>query len=186
MNVVLLGIQGSGKGTQAQLMAERYNLAIFEMGDEFRKLAEEDSDLGHKVNKYVKQGQLVPAEIVLQIVDKFLQDVPNDQAVIFDGIPRNRTQQATFDRLLKKWKRDFVVVNIQIPEEETIKRLLARKRHDDTPDVIKNRIKIFQKNTSPTIDAYRKYNKVVNIDGNQTIEKVAIEIAEKIDPYFHK
>lgn len=184
MNVVLLGIQGSGKGTQAQIMAERYNLAIFEMGDECRRLAKEDSELGHKIKKYIEQGALVPSQIVIEILDTFLQKTPKEQAVIFDGIPRNQKQQMAFDKLLKKWKRKFIVINIQIPEEETVKRLLTRKRHDDTPEIIKNRIRIFQKNTHPTIESYRKKDKVIDINGNQTIKNVAAEVATKLDKHF--
>jgi adenylate kinase len=184
MNVAIFGIQGSGKGTQAKIMAERYNLASFETGEECRRLAKEDSELGHKIKKIVASGNLVPAQIILQILENFLSKTPSTQSIIFDGIPRNQKQQKEFDRIMKKWKRPFIALNIDIPEDETIKRLATRGRHDDTPEIIKNRIKIFLKNTRPVIEKYRKQGKVIDVNGHQSINKVASEIHKKIDPHF--
>ncbi len=184
MNVVIFGIQGSGKGTQAKIMAERYNLVTFETGEECRRLAKEDSDLGRKIKKIVAGGNLVPAKVILEILDNFLAKVPADKNIIFDGIPRNKKQQKEFDKILKKWKREFVALNIQIPEEETVKRLYIRGRHDDTAEIIKNRIKIFQRNTTPVIEKYRAQNKVIDINGHQKIDEVAAEIHKKIDHHF--
>jgi adenylate kinase len=184
MNVVIFGIQGSGKGTQAKIMAERYNLATFETGEECRRLAKEDSPLGRKIKKIVEGGNLVSAQVIMEILDHFLAQVPADRNIIFDGIPRNQKQQKEFDKILKKWKREFVALNIQIPEEETLKRLYARGRHDDTTEIIRNRIGIFQKNTTPVIEKYRTQHKVIDINGNQKIDQVAAEIHQKIDHHF--
>lgn len=186
MNIVLLGIQGSGKGTQAEIMARRYNLAIFEMGDEFRRLAKEDSKLGHKIKSIIEHGKLVPAKTVIEVLNGFLEHVPAHQAIIFDGVPRNQEQQRAFNRLLKKKKRKFRVINIEIPEDETVKRLMKRKRHDDTPEIIKQRIKIFLKNTRPVIENYGKKKLVIDINGNQSIAEVAKEINQHLDKHFLK
>ncbi len=184
MNLVIFGIQGSGKGTQAKIMTDRYHLANFETGAELRRLAKEDSPLGKKIKKFTESGKLVPAEVIMQILDNFLSHAPHRQRIIFDGIPRNQKQQKAFDRIMRKWKRKFLAINITIPEEETVKRLLLRARHDDTPEVIRTRIKIFQKNTSPVIEKYRKNREVIDINGNQSIKKVAAEIAKKLDKDF--
>lgn len=184
MNIVLLGIQGSGKGTQAEIMAKRYNLSIFEMGNEFRHLAEEDSELGHKIKSIIEHGKLVPAKIVIQVLQGFLKKIPKAQSVIFDGIPRNQAQQKAFNRLMTKEKRDFRVVNIDIPEDETIKRLVLRSRHDDTPEIIKQRIRIFLQNTKPVIQNYRRKKLVIEVNGNQSIKQVAAEIHRHLDNYY--
>ena len=93
---------------------------------------------------------------------------------------------AAFNLLMSRRKRDFRVVNIDIPEEETIKRLVKRMRHDDTPEIIRQRIRIFQKNTKPVIEKYRAKKLVTNINGNQSIEDVAAEINRHLDSYFLK
>lgn len=184
MNIVLLGIQGSGKGTQAEIMAHRYNLTIFEMGQVFRQLSREKSSLGHRIKKIIAQGQLVPAKIVVEVLRDFLDKTPDDKAIIFDGVPRNLEQQKAFFQLLKEKKRPFRVINIEIPEEETIKRLVKRMRHDDTPEIIRQRIQIFQKNTRPVIEKFRQKGLVTNINGDQSITAVAAEIHRHLDTYY--
>lgn len=186
MNIVLLGVQGSGKGTQAEIMAKRYNLASFEMGNEFRTLAEKNSPLGHKIKTIIDNGKLVPTQIVIQVLESFLEKIPINRPVIFDGIPRNQKQQKAFNKLMKAQNRDFLVVNIGIPEEETMKRLTLRSRHDDTPDIIKQRTQIFLENTQPVIQNYRQKNLVIEINGNQKIATVAKEIHQHLDSYFLK
>ena len=184
MDLALFGIQGSGKGTQAKIIAERYNLVIFETGEKCRSLAKEDSELGQKIRDIVEHGNLVPASIIMEIVDDFVGKTSPDQGIIFDGLPRNSEQQRLFDQILQKWNRQFLAIKIELPEEVTIKRLLSRGRHDDVPEIITNRIKIFIKETSPVIDYYLTQNKVIEINGDQTIENVAIEVETKLDPYF--
>lgn len=186
MNIVLLGIQGSGKGTQAKIMAEKYNMIIFEAGGECRRLAAEDSEIGHKVQAIVNSGNLVPSNVIMEILDSFLSKTPADQNVIFDGIPRSPDQKIVFDNVLKKWNRDFMVIKIQLPKDETIKRLLARGRHDDTHEIISNRHNIFLNDTTPVIETYRSENKLIPINGHQSIEEVAAEVALRLDPYFLK
>lgn len=185
MNIILLGIQGSGKGTQAEIMARHYNLAIFEMGNEFRHLAEQDTPLGKKIKNIIEHGKLVPAKIVIEVVQTFLDKIPAKQSVIFDGVPRNREQQKAFNQLLKQKNRHYRVVNINIPEDETLKRLMIRHRHDDTPEIIRNRITIFYKNTQPVIENYRRKKLVIDINGDQSIDKVAKEIDGHLHQYFH-
>lgn len=186
MDLALFGIQGSGKGTQAKIIAERYNLINFETGETCRTLAKEDSELGKKIRDIVEHGDLVSTSIIMEIVEHYISKIPSSQGIIFDGLPRNSEQQVAFDAILKKWNRDFLAIRIDLPEEVTIKRLLSRARHDDIPEIITNRIKIFIKETSPVIDLYRSQNKIIDINGDQTIENVAIEVESKLDPYFLK
>ena len=184
MDLAIFGVQGSGKGTQAKIIAERDNMAIFETGDACRKLATEDNELGKKVKSIINSGNLVSAEVVIQILEDFLKDLPAGQRVIYDGIPRNADQQLEFDKLLEKRGRRMIGIQLIRPEEETIKRLMARGRHDDEPEVITRRIKIFLRDTMGVIEDYRSKNKIIEIDGNQSIEVVAKEISQKVDSYI--
>lgn len=184
MNLILFGIQGSGKGTQAQIIAQKYHLKIFETGAALRQLATEDSELGHKIRNLVEQGNLVPTNIILEIIENFLTKLPADQDIIIDGFPRNLEQKEKFDQLMKKHQREFRAINIMIPQQETIKRLLARGRHDDVPDIIKKRVRIFLQETTPIIEQYHNEEKIIDIDGFQTIENVSQEIFSKIHKFF--
>ncbi len=185
MDLIIFGIQGSGKGTQAKILAVNHKMKIFEAGAQCRKLAEEDSDLGKRVKNIIENGELVPQEIIMALLDKFLSQSSETDKIIYDGIPRNEGQYLSFDQTLKKWNRDFIAINIELPEEETIKRLLLRSRNDDKPEIITNRIKIFIKETAPIIEIYKSQNKVININGNQSIEDVTKEIESKIFTYLN-
>ncbi len=180
MNIVLLGIQGSGKGTQAKILAPKYNLQIFEAGAQCRRLAREDSELGRKVKPIVESGNLIPSQILIEILDEFIAKLGPDQGFILDGMPRSIDQKGFFDQLMKKWNRDFVVLNLQLPQEETLKRLMARGRHDDTPEIINNRLKIFFNDTKPVLDIYQNEGKIIVINAHQEIEKVAQDIDNQL------
>lgn len=184
MDLILFGIQGSGKGTQAKIIAEKFDLEIFETGAELRKLAQEDTELGKKVKTLIEAGHLVPDEIVIQIVKNFLEPLPKTQRILFDGVPRKIIQQKAFDELIKNLDRNFIGILIEIPEEETIQRLLARGRNDDTAEGIKNRIEHFKKETLPVIEDYKQRGKMITINGSQPIEKVGEEISSKVSDYF--
>ncbi len=184
MDLALFGIQGAGKGTQAKIIATKYELAYFDAGAQCRGLAAEDSNLGRKVKEIIEGGHLVPSEIVIQILENFLIQLPPGKRVLYDGIPRNSEQKADFDALLQKYSREIIALNIELPEEETINRLMARGRNDDKPEIITQRIKIFFKDTTPLIDAYRAQNKIININGNQAIDAVSQEIFPILDKYL--
>lgn len=185
MDLIIFGIQGSGKGTQAKILAEKHKMKIFEAGAQCRKLAEEDSELGKKVKSIIDNGELIPQEIIITLLDQFLSQVSETDKIIYDGVPRNDGQYHSFDQIIQKWNRDVIAIHIELPEEETIKRLLLRARNDDKPEIIKHRIDIFIKETTPIIDIYKSLNKVISINGNQSIENVATEIENKIAKYLN-
>ncbi len=183
MDFLLFGMQGSGKGTQAKLIAEHCNLMIFEAGAELRRLATEDSELARKVNAILQSGNLVPTEVVMEIVANFIDHLPEGQSVLFDGIPRSQDQQEQFDEIFKKKGRDFMGILIELNEEEAMERLLLRKRNDDTPEAIRVRINTFMEKTQPVIEHYKSMGKVLAVNGVQSVEEVNRDILKAIEPY---
>ncbi len=211
MDLVLFGIQGSGKGTQSKIIAEKCDLVIFEAGGELRKIAAEESELGKKVKGIIESGKLVPTEVVMEIVANFLHHLPAGKSALFDGIPRSDDQQKQFDELMKKEGRTFMGLSIDLTEEEAMKRLTTRRictkckevypafyekpncekcggelitRSDDTPDAIKIRLSTFTEKTLPVIRDYEARGMMLKVNGRETIENVTKEIIDVLRPHF--
>lgn len=210
MDIVLLGIQGSGKGTQSKFLQDQYGLVYFETGSNLRKLSQESSELGLKVKSIIEAGHLVPSEVVMDIISDFMGKLPQGSQVLFDGIPRKLDQADQFEEVMKKNNREFRCVYIDLTEEEAVRRLTTRRicekcktvypstftgescacggklitRSDDNPESIKNRLHAFFTETSPVIERYRTRGVLVDINGQQSIEEVTKELFEKLDPLF--
>jgi adenylate kinase len=212
VDLILFGRQGSGKGTQGKFLAERYGLIPFVTGDELRKLSQDPSPLGQKVKSIVEAGHLVPNEVVMEIIEHFMQQLPEGKRVLFDGIPRKRDQAESFDALMKKLGRDFKGVVFEISEAEAIRRLTNRRmceqcktiyspdfkgeqcsecggklviRSDDTNrESIQNRLHAYATETLPVIEQYEHEGKVSRINGEQSIEKVNEQTYSLLDPTF--
>ncbi|MCC7196641.1 nucleoside monophosphate kinase [Candidatus Peregrinibacteria bacterium] len=207
MDIVLFGIQGSGKGTLSKIIAEKYGFVIFETGSELRKLSSEDTELARKVKSIVESGKLVPNEIVMDIIENFMHHLPNGKAVLFDGIPRKMEQAETFDALMERNGRKFTGILINVPESTALRRLTTRRlcencktvypadytkdncekcggklvtRSDDNPESIKTRIAAFNEETMPVIEKYKKENLMVTMNGDQPIDTAAKEILEVV------
>ena len=127
MDIVLFGIQGSGKGTLGMAVAKKYGFVLFETGGELRKLSQEDSGLARKVKSIVEAGHLVPNEVVMDIIENFMNKLPAGKNVLFDGIPRKMEQAETFDALMKKHGRGMLGILIDVPEDVVMKRLMSRR-----------------------------------------------------------
>ena len=183
MNLIFFGIQGSGKGTQAKLLAENHGFEIFETGGELRKLAKEDSALGLKVKSIIESGNLVPTEVVMEIVENFLNNAQSER-IIFDGIPRNLEQSEMLRSLLKNHNIEYTAVHFTLSEEEALKRLMKRAeiegRADDNEESIKTRIGIFYEKTVPVIESVSENGNFIEIDASQTIDKVNDSLTAKL------
>lgn len=179
-DILFFGIQGSGKGTQAKLLAEREGMIIFETGAELRKVRKEESELGNIVREIIDRGDLVPNEIVMDIVRHFLENTPENARIIFDGIPRSMPQKETFDALLAKKGRQALCLFLDVPEEEVVIRMRERGREDDTEVVIRKRIENYKNETIPVLRAYEKEGSFVAINGNQLLEAVAEDIQKAL------
>lgn len=208
MDIVLFGIQGSGKGTLGKLIAQKYGFEIFETGSELRKLSQENSELARKVREIVEAGKLVPNEVVMDIIENFMKHLPPNKDVLFDGIPRKMEQAETFNALMKKLNRNFMGILMEVPEDVAVKRLTTRRlcqkcktvypatynkascekcggdlvtRSDDNPESIKTRLSAFYEETVPVIKNYELSGKMVTMNGDQSIESAQKDIFQIID-----
>ncbi len=198
MNLILIGPQGSGKGTQAELLIQKLKIPAVSVGQLLREQIKEKTKLGKEVKVFVLKGELVPNQITNQLIREELRKEKYKKGVILDGYPRH-LEQATF--LEKLIKIDCLIV-IEISEAETIKRLSGRRvcecgetyhleykkpkndmvcdkdnkpliqRKDDYPEAIKERLNIYHTETQPVIDYFQKQDKVIKIDGEASIGEV--------------
>ena len=174
MNFVVLGPQGSGKSTQAKLLAEYLKLPHISTGDIFRRLENEDSDLGKRIKSKLSQGFLVADSDVNAVLTEEFAKSEYSNGVVLDGCPRNLTQAKEFPLKFDK------VVYLEVSDEVGTERLLRRQREDDTPDVIKERLSTYHLETEPMLDFYRQRGLLVEVNGEQSIEAIFEEIKQTL------
>jgi len=185
-NLIILGPQGSGKGTQAKLLCGKFGFAYVGSGDTLREMAKKDSELGRKVRSCLEAGQLVPDEIVMPVLEEKLRTVPSGQPVLIEGFVRRLPQYEFFKKIWPRLRRgDFKVLFIELSEDEAVKRLAARSgienRDDDKPEAIKRRLEWFRRETLPMLEAMKRDGvEVIRIDGSPSIEMVHKEILQKL------
>jgi adenylate kinase len=177
MDLVIFGIQGSGKGTQAKRLCTEFGYTYFEAGGELRKIAASGSELGNTVKSYIDVGKLVPHEIIMRVVEETIRGKKAEQTIVFDGIPRDADQMRDFDAIMRRLERAFRCIEIVLDPEEGVRRILGRAktegRKDDMDEAtIRRRMALFAEKTRPVIEAYRAQGKVTDIDGRGTMEEV--------------
>ncbi len=188
-NLVLFGPPGSGKGTQSENIVKTYNLQHISTGDLLRDEVSRQTPMGTEAKKYMDQGMLVPDEVVIGMISGKIDDMPGARGFIFDGFPRTRPQAEALDKLLefKNTKIDLVL-SLEVPEPELIKRLIGRGvtsgRSDDTEDVITKRIKEYHSKTQPVASYYNEQGKLERIVGNHTIEDTFKTLTKNINKYL--
>jgi adenylate kinase len=185
MDIVLFGIQGSGKGTQARKLAEEFGYILFETGGALRAIAATNSDLGRQVKAIIDAGHHVSPEIVMDVVNAAVKGCPKEKPIIFDGIPRNMDQMGPFDLVLKRAGREFRCIEIHVDEEAAVQRILKRatiegRADDASEEKIRLRMKLFHEKTEPVIAAYRAQRMVVDVDGEGEVEDVYARLKEAI------
>lgn len=174
MNLILLGAPGAGKGTQAEVISKKHNLFHVSTGNLFRKALEEGKELGQLAKSFMDRGELVPDEVVARIV---IQNVPETQGCLFDGFPRNLAQAEILDEILKRREKTIdVVCNIQVDHQSLLQRMLSRGRSDDNMETIQNRLKVYEDQTKPLIDYYKKQSKLASVNGNVSVPEVTKQI----------
>jgi adenylate kinase len=176
MKIILIGIQGSGKSTQGNLLAEKLSVPYLSTGHIFREIAKEKTPAGRYIKETMNAGYLIPDEKTLEVVSEYLSRPEYEKGYILDGFPRTGTQAETFKNGIDK------VVYLQVSDEEALKRIAGRKetREDETPHAIKKRIELFHRFTEPVLEYYREKGVLVEVDGEQTIEEIFKEILSKV------
>lgn len=176
MKLILIGIQGSGKSTQGNLLTEKLHVPYLSTGHIFRTLAQEKTPLGRYIKETMNAGFLIPDEKTLEIVREYLSRPEYEKGYILDGFPRTIKQAEEFKNGVDK------VVYLKVSDKEALWRLSFRNsdREDDTLTAIKKRIELFHKFTEPVIAYYRQNNMLVEVDGEKSIEDIFKEILEKL------
>lgn len=188
LNIVIFGAPGSGKGTQSENLIKRYNLAHISTGDVLRNEMKNGTELGKLAEGYISKGQLVPDNLVIDMLAKVLDQKIKDgaQGVIFDGYPRTIPQGEALDKMLKERGEEVsAVVSLDVDENELIERLIKRGkdsgRSDDNYETIKARLDVYNNQTSPLKDHYKKTGKLHSIHGMGKVEEIFDRIVKAVD-----
>lgn len=178
MVALFFGPPGVGKGTQSLLISQRMHFGHLSTGDAFRKAISGGTEIGLIAKRYVDAGSLVPDDVVTRIVAEALAQPTYERNIILDGFPRTTNQaQALDDILSQKQTSVSIVINIEVPREEIIERLLKRGRKDDSREIISHRFDVYQNETSPLLAFYKAANvPIASIDGNGEVEDVYARI----------
>lgn len=186
-NIILFGPPGSGKGTQSEKLTAKYHLKHLSTGDLLRSEIAAQTPLGLEAKSLMDKGQLVPDEVVVGMISSALEHHPDAKGFLFDGFPRTKTQCEALDALLKlKHTQINVVLALEVSEEELVKRLLNRGltsgRSDDTNEaIIRARIEEYNAKTAAVKAYYAKFNKVVDVKGEGTVEEIFNSLCSEIN-----
>jgi len=186
-NIILFGPPGSGKGTQSARLVEQYGLIHLSTGDLLRSEISRKTALGMEAKAIMDRGELVPDAVVVGMIASALENNPMAKGFLFDGFPRTVAQSEALDNLLHQKKTSIgVVLAMQVSEEELVKRLLNRgltsgRSDDNSEEVVRARIVEYHKKTSVVADYYRKFDKVVEIKGEGSVEEIFLLLCSEID-----
>ena len=206
MNIVLLGAPGAGKGTQAQRLVADYGVAHISTGDLLRSAVKAGTELGRQAKKYMDAGELVPDQLVIDLVKERLDADDAQKGFILDGFPRNTVQAVTLDTELGKMDRALdCALLVDVAADVIVKRLSSRRtcrscgytgtaadavcpscggemyqRDDDKPETIQNRLDVYEKSTSPLVEYYRGKGILKSVDGDRPVDEVYADVKEAL------
>jgi adenylate kinase len=191
LNIALFGAPGAGKGTQSEYIIKKYKLFYISTGDLLRKEIANETKLGLEAKNIIASGGLVSDEIIVQIIEKTIKNNADANGFLFDGFPRTYIQAYILDGLMIKLHTSLnCLINIEVSNKESLKRLLLRGkksgRSDDNEKVIKNRLKEYKEKTLPVLNFYKSRKILFNVQGEQKIEKVTLEIDKIIKAELNK
>ncbi|WP_053406190.1 adenylate kinase [Persicobacter sp. CCB-QB2] len=187
LNIVLFGPPGAGKGTQSEKLIEKYGLLHISTGDLFRKHLGEGTELGKLAKSYMDNGNLVPDQVVIDMVDDRLKEVGEVKGIIFDGFPRTVAQAEALDTLMNGKNTPISgMIALEVEDEELRTRILERgkssgRADDQSIEKINNRINVYKEETLPVADFYEKQGKFVSINGVGTIDGIFGDICAAIE-----
>jgi adenylate kinase len=188
MNVLVLGPQGSGKGTQAKLIARTYGVPHIATGDMIREMKEVPDELGRRLKAIYDRGDLVDDAMMIELIGSRLGRGDTIPGFVLDGFPRTMPQAEALDGLLDRLGHDLdVVFEFQVPDrqvliERMLKRAAEESRSDDTPEAIRQRLELYDRETAPLVEYYRSTRgNVVGVNADRTIDDIFAEIREALD-----
>jgi adenylate kinase len=179
--LIFLGPPGAGKGTQAKLLADLLEIPHISTGDILRSAIAQATPLGQKAKSYMEKGELVPDELLLDLVCDRLKQPDAHKGWILDGFPRNVSQAAFLEKLLPELNQTFdYAVNLDVPDEVLISRLLGRGRHDDNEQTVRRRLEVYRNETEPLIGFYRERSSLKIINGDRSVEEVTQSLQQVV------
>ena len=188
MNILVLGPQGSGKGTQAQRISASYGLPHIATGDMLREAMAAGTELGRRVKPIYDAGKLVPDDLMIDLIRERIEQDDVQDGFVLDGFPRTMAQAEALDELLRELGRELdIVFDLQVPKREMLlERLLRRAaeegRADDTPEVIGRRLELYDSETAPLVDYYRTHQaNVVGIHADRSVDEVFHEVERALE-----
>ena len=180
--LIFLGPPGAGKGTQAQLLSELYSIPHISTGDILRSAVNAQSSLGQKAKGYMDRGELVPDNLILDLIKERLAQADTKEGWILDGFPRNVSQAGFLDKLLGELNSNIdLVLYLEVPDEVLIQRLLARGRKDDNESTIRRRLEVYHQDTVPLIEYYQNCRILQTVNGDREMEDVTNSLKAVVD-----
>lgn len=182
VRLILLGPPGAGKGTQARTLADLWQIPHISTGDILRAAVANQTSLGVEAQSYMERGELVPDDLVIAMIQERLSQPDAKKGWILDGFPRNVTQADSLNSLLEEINQAYdCTVNLDVPDEVLVDRMLGRGRQDDNEAVIRRRLEVYREQTAPLIHFYRDRHRLININGNTEVADVTAAVKQSVD-----
>ncbi len=194
VRLVFLGPPGAGKGTQASLIAGFYQVPHISTGDILRTNVAQRSALGWQAKEYIDKGDLVPDQLIIDMVEERLEKPDALHGWVLDGFPRNVGQAKFIEQLLStnqnandiqgektQKNNSLIVINLQVPDQVLVSRLLSRGRPDDNEQTIQHRLQVHHQQTEPLIEFYKERQQLITIDGNHSVEAVTNSLKQAVN-----
>ena len=186
VHIVIFGAPGSGKGTQSEKIIEKYGFAHISTGELLREEIAHDTEAGRIAKERIDKGQLAPDDLTFAILANHLNEIPDAKGVVFDGFPRTVAQAKKLNALVESYNSSVnMVINLVVNEAELINRILQRSktsgRSDDNLETIEKRLITYHSKTEPLLDFYKNEGKLVNIQGEGTVDEIFARVCEAME-----
>ncbi len=181
---VMIGKPGSGKGVQTKLLSEKSGFKTFSTGDKFRELQKADTPLGHKIAEIMNRGHLMPYWFASFLFQEAVLYLPEEEGIIYEGAARKEQEAELFHDVMTWLGRPYKAIYLDVHDDEVKTRLIKRasieNRMDDNEETIKHRLKVYQEEVVPAVKVFQKHGTILDINGDQSIEKVHEEILKML------